>query len=40
LPRARTEHSDVYVEVIEEAGSSGDGTVGQVVRREVPYLVE
>jgi Flp pilus assembly protein TadG len=40
LPRARTEHSDVYVEVIEEAGSSGDGTVGQVVRRDVPYLVE
>lgn len=40
LPRARTAASDVYVEVIDEAGNSGDGTAGQVVRREVPYLVE
>lgn len=40
LPRARTEASDVYVEVIGESGNSGDGTAGQVVQREVPYLVE
>ena len=40
LARARTGAGDVYVEVIAEAGAGSDGTAGQVVRRDVPYLVE
>jgi Flp pilus assembly protein TadG len=41
LPRSRTENSDIYVEVIgETATAGGGGTVGQVVRRDTPYLVE
>lgn len=39
LNRARTSAGDVYVEVIGESASSGDGTAGQVVQRNVPYLV-
>jgi len=39
LPRARTEASDVYVEVIEETEVGGGSTAGQVVQRAVPYLV-
>jgi len=34
-----TQPGDIYVEVIAEAGSNGDGTFGQVVQRNVPYLV-
>jgi Flp pilus assembly protein TadG len=37
--RDRTDSKDVYVEVIGQSGSGGDGTEGQVVRRDVPYLV-
>ncbi|MBU0554446.1 MAG: hypothetical protein KKD64_13950 [Alphaproteobacteria bacterium] len=40
LNRARTGAGDVYVEVIEQAAANSDGTAGQVVRRDVPYLVE
>src|SRR4029079_19520978 len=34
-----TQPGDIYVEVIAEAGSNGDGSFGQVVERNVPYLV-
>lgn len=37
--RARTSAGDIYVEVIDQADASGDGTAGQVVQRSVPYLV-
>jgi Flp pilus assembly protein TadG len=38
---AYTSKTDVYVEVIGETGVSGTGsTLGQVVRRSVPYLIE
>jgi hypothetical protein len=40
IPRPRTENSDLYVEVIEETGSGDGQTAGQVVRRDVPYLIE
>jgi Flp pilus assembly protein TadG len=40
LNRARTSQGDIYVEVIGQASSNGDGTAGQVVRRDVPYLVQ
>jgi hypothetical protein len=40
LPRARTESSDVYVEVIGETSLGGGGsTSAQNIRRDVPYLV-
>lgn len=39
--RDRTDANDVYVEIIGETGSGGAGqTAGQVVRRDVPYLVK
>jgi len=39
--RARTSAGDIYAEVIGEtsAGSAGAATAGQVVRRDLPYLV-
>lgn len=41
LPRPRTSQSDIYVEVIGETqAAGGGGTVGQVVRRDIPYLIE
>jgi hypothetical protein len=40
IPRPRTEGSDLYVEVIEETNSGEGQTAGQVVRRDVPYLIE
>lgn len=41
LPRPRTEQSDIYVEVIGETETAGGGgTAGQVVRRDIPYLIE
>jgi Flp pilus assembly protein TadG len=40
IPRPRTENSDLYVEVIEETNSGEGQTAGQVVRRDVPYLIE
>lgn len=40
IPRPRTENSDLYVEVIEETSSGEGQTAGQVVRRDVPYLIE
>lgn len=40
VPRARTEASDVYVEVIGETKLGGGGsTSAQLIRRDVPYLV-
>lgn len=40
-PRVRTSDHDVYVEVIGETNSGTAGaTAGQVVRRDVPYLIE
>lgn len=39
MNRARTSAGDIYVEVIAESNSNGDGTAGQVVQRNVPYLV-
>jgi hypothetical protein len=38
--RARTNAGDVYVEVIKETTASGDGTAGQVIRRDKPYLIK
>ncbi len=41
LPRARTEQSDIYAEIIGETKlGGGGGTTGNTVRRDVPYLVE
>lgn len=40
IPRPRTENSDVYVEVISETNAGAGSTAGQVVRRDVPYLIE
>lgn len=34
-----TNAGDIYVEVIREAGAGGGSTAGQVVRRDVPYLI-
>jgi hypothetical protein len=33
-------NDEIYLEVIREAETSGDGTNGQIIRRDVPYLVE
>ncbi|HEX7693110.1 MAG TPA: pilus assembly protein TadG-related protein [Sphingomonas sp.] len=39
--RTRTSAGDIYVEVIGETNSgSAGGTAGQVVRKDVPYLIE
>jgi len=41
LPRARTENSDVYVEIIGQTSLAGGGsTAAQTIRRDVPYLVQ
>jgi Flp pilus assembly protein TadG len=40
LPRPRTEAGDLYVEVIGETNAGAGQTGGQVVRRDVPYLIE
>ncbi len=40
IPRPRTENSDLYVEVISETQAGEGQTAGQVVRRDIPYLVE
>lgn len=34
-----TDATDVYVEVIGETQAAGDGTTGQVIRRDVPYII-
>lgn len=40
IPRPRTENSDIYVEIIGETETAGGGgTAGQVVRRDVPYII-
>ena len=39
--RTRTSAGDIYVEVIgETSNGSAGGTAGQVVRKDVPYLIE
>lgn len=40
IPRPRTANSDLYVEVIRETNAGEGQTVGQVVRRDIPYLIE
>lgn len=40
IARARTDASDIYVEVIREAEAVGESGTFQVVRRDVPYLIE
>jgi Flp pilus assembly protein TadG len=41
LQRDRTDPNDVYVEIIGETSSGATGgTAGQVVRRDVPYLIK
>ncbi len=40
LARARTTAGDVYAEVIGETQTGAGAAVGQVVRRDVPYLVK
>ena len=39
-PGAGVSGTDLYVEIIREALPSGNGTTGQLVRRDVPYLIE
>ena len=40
INRARTSRGEIYVEVIEETTTAGGGgSAGQVVRRDVPYIV-
>jgi hypothetical protein len=39
-PGAGVAGTDLYVEVIGRARPSGNGTIGQLVRRDVPYLIE
>jgi hypothetical protein len=34
-----TDQKDIYVEAIGETSASGNNTAGQVVRRDVPYLI-
>jgi Flp pilus assembly protein TadG len=33
-------NDEIYLEVIQEADTSGDGTNAQIIRRDVPYLVK
>jgi Flp pilus assembly protein TadG len=41
VARARTSSGDIYAEIIDETGTGAAGvTVAQVVRRDVPYLIE
>jgi Flp pilus assembly protein TadG len=41
VARARTSAGDIYVEIIgETSNGSAGGTAGQVVRKDVPYLIE
>ncbi|HEU0311064.1 MAG TPA: pilus assembly protein TadG-related protein [Sphingomicrobium sp.] len=40
LNRARTGQGDVYIEVIQETDVGAGATAGQVIRRDVPYLVK
>jgi Flp pilus assembly protein TadG len=40
LNRARTNNGEVYAEVIGETQTGAGATAGQVVRRDVPYLVK
>jgi hypothetical protein len=40
LNRARTNAGDVYVELIREVNAGGGSAAGQVIRRDVPYLVK
>lgn len=35
-----TEATDVYVEIVGKTEIGGDGSLGQTVRRDVPYLIE
>jgi len=39
-PSARTGNGDIYVEMIGEVQTGAGSTAGQVVRRDVPYLVK
>ncbi len=40
MARARTHQGDVYIEVIQETDVGAGATAGQVIRRDVPYLVK
>jgi hypothetical protein len=41
VARARTSAGDIYVEIIgETSNGNAGGTAGQVVRKDVPYLIE
>jgi len=40
MNRARTGQGDVYIEVIQETQVGAGATAGQVIRRDVPYLVK
>ena len=40
LNRARTNAGDVYVELVREVTAGGGTSAGQVIRRDVPYLVK
>ena len=40
LNRTRTNAGDVYVEIIREVNAGGGSAAGQVIRRDVPYLVK
>ncbi len=40
INRTRTNAGDVYVEIVGEVQAGGGATAGQVIRRDVPYLVK
>jgi hypothetical protein len=40
MNRARTGQGDVYIEVIQETQVGAGAAAGQVIRRDVPYLVK
>lgn len=40
LTRTNTDKKDIYVEIIGETKVGGSGTAGQVIRRDVPYLIK
>lgn len=40
MNRSRTGQGDVYIEVIQETAVGAGATAGQVIRRDVPYLVK
>jgi Flp pilus assembly protein TadG len=40
IARPRTDAADIYIEIVREAQTAGESGTFQVVRRDVPYLIE